>query len=166
MLGRGAGDKSRQQTPGPLDYRPEKPGSTRASSIHTKLKHADSGALKNPGTFFVHRTCNEASLGSGLYLSFSNTFCCRARSLQRYAHGNVEAKSTCFFAPGTDELHTNVSKDSWAWCIPDPGSPKQDFILADTQKRHGQIATDARAWSLQPCWKSWKRDKFGRWEQV
>ena len=49
MLGRGSVDKDRQQTPGPLDYKPEKPQSARASTIHGKLKYADSAAVKNPG---------------------------------------------------------------------------------------------------------------------
>ena len=48
MLGR-ANEKDRQTTPGPLDYRPQKPGSARASLIHTKIKYKDSASMSNPG---------------------------------------------------------------------------------------------------------------------
>jgi hypothetical protein len=48
MLGRSKGDKP-PATPGPLDYRPEKPQSARASTIHSKIKYKDSMAIHNPG---------------------------------------------------------------------------------------------------------------------
>lgn len=48
MLAR-ANDKDRQTTPGPQDYRPQKPGSARASLIHTKIKYKDAACMLNPG---------------------------------------------------------------------------------------------------------------------
>jgi len=48
MLGRRS-DKGSSSTPGPLDYRPEKPQTARVSSIHTKIKYKDSESLRNPG---------------------------------------------------------------------------------------------------------------------
>jgi hypothetical protein len=42
-------EKGISNTPGPLDYRPEKPNNARVSSIHTKIKYKDSESLKNPG---------------------------------------------------------------------------------------------------------------------
>lgn len=42
-------DSHRDHTPGPLDYSPEKPRTSRASALHPKLKYFPDSAQSNPG---------------------------------------------------------------------------------------------------------------------
>jgi hypothetical protein len=87
--------------------------------------------------------------------------CDRPGSIRRYKHRKIQAKSAGIFAAGTHVICTNVSEDTWPRRLSDTRSAEQDRVLDDPEERSGQVATNARAWSLYSGRKGRQRDKPG-----